>query len=64
MSRHLADHRAQTDGGRLKHFYRIEKTAGGDGSHEAARMLHKRPLSRDATGRTGHYMRIERGVVA
>lgn len=64
MSRHLADHRAQTDGGRLKHFYRIEKAGSGDGGHEASRILHKRPLARDGAGRMEHYLRIERGITA
>lgn len=64
MSRHLADHRGQTGGGRLKHYYRIEKTGHGEGSHATSRSLHKRPLARDGAGRLGHYLRIERGITA
>lgn len=65
MSRHLADHRAQTDGGRLKHFYRIEKAANDDAcSHGIGRDLHKRPLARGGAGRLEHYLRIERGITA
>ncbi|HQY43303.1 MAG TPA: hypothetical protein PK450_03915 [Paracoccaceae bacterium] len=64
MSRHLADHRAQTDGGRQKHFYRIEKTGSDDSSDEISRNLHKRPLARSGAGRMEHYLRIERGISA
>lgn len=64
MSRHLADHRAQTDGGRVKHFCRIEKSGGGDGNHEVVRTLHKRAPVRGASGRVGHFIRIERGLTA
>jgi hypothetical protein len=28
MTRHLADHRAPTDGGRIKHFVRIARSEG------------------------------------
>ncbi len=64
MSRHLADHRSQSDGGRLKHFYRIEKAEGGDSNHDAGRMLHKRHLARAGARRLEHYLRIERGITA
>lgn len=65
MSRNKVDHRAQSDGGRLKNFYRIEKTGGEDGeTHEASRSLHKRPLARDGAGRMENYLRIERGITA
>lgn len=65
MSRHLADHRAKSDGGRLKNFYRIEKTGGEEGdSSQASHALHKRPLSRAGAGRIENYLRIERGITA
>ena len=65
MSRHLADHRAKSDGGRLKNFYRIEKTGGEEGeTSQASRGLHKRPLSREGAGRVEQYLRIERGINA
>ncbi|MCY1127676.1 hypothetical protein OU426_12500 [Frigidibacter sp. RF13] len=64
MSRHLADHRAQSDGGRLKHFYRIEKTGDADGIHPSSRALHKRPLSRDSAKRVENFTRIERETTA
>lgn len=65
MSRHLADHRAKTDGGRLKAFYRIEKSGGEDGtSHAASLALHQRPATRTAASRVENYLRIERGITA
>lgn len=64
MSRHLADHRSRTDGGRLKHFYRIEKEISDERAGKVARSLHQRPLSREGVGRTGNYFRIERGISA
>ncbi|WP_284164502.1 hypothetical protein [Frigidibacter sp. SD6-1] len=64
MSRHLADHRAQSDGGRLKHFYRIEKTGDADGVHPSSRALHKRPLGREGPSRVENFVRIERGFTA
>ena len=62
MSRHLADHRAKSDGGRLKAFYLIEKTGGEDGAtHATSLALHQRPATRTVTGRVENYLRIERG---
>lgn len=60
MSRHLVDHRAQSDGGRLRAYYRIEKTGQEDAVHAAFRDLHRRPLSRDGAARVTQYVRIER----
>lgn len=62
MSRHLADHRAQSDGGRLKAFLEIERSIRDEDPHPASRELHKRAPNRSGTGRIQHYLRIERGV--
>lgn len=64
MSRHIADHRNQSDGGRLRAFYQIEKEGGQDAVHPTSRDLHKRPLARLGTRRVENYLRIERGITA
>ncbi len=64
MSRHLADHRAQSDGGRLKAYLDIERTGGDESVHPVFRHLHKRPATRDGTTRMEQYVRIERGIEA
>ena len=63
MSRHLADHRARSDGSRLTAFYRIEKSGGEEaGLHPASRDLHKRTLTREDGTRTENFVRIDRGI--
>lgn len=58
MSKHLADRRKPSDGGRVKHFLTIAREGG---SSVWAR-LHRRPQTRDAGGRrVVEYARIERG---
>lgn len=64
MSRHLADHRAEPEGGRMKHYFTLDRLAAGEGSHLAARMLHKRPESRTGTLRLRQFLRIARGRLA
>ena len=65
MSRHLADHRGTSQGGRLRAFYQIEKTGGEEAAvHPASRDLHRRAFSRGEGGRTANYVRIERGRTA
>ncbi|PKP75843.1 MAG: hypothetical protein CVT84_01170 [Alphaproteobacteria bacterium HGW-Alphaproteobacteria-6] len=61
MSRHLADHRAEPEGGRMKHYFAIDRLTAGEGSHPAARMLHKRPGARPGTLRLRQFLRIARG---
>lgn len=57
MSRHLADHRTPSDGGRVKHFLRLAREAG-----TGWRRLWKAPRAEKAEGRTVvEYARIERG---
>lgn len=64
MSRHIIDNRTPSDGGRLRHFYRIEK-AGSDGTiPEVIRKLHQRQHRIASTGRIGQFLRIARGITA
>jgi len=60
MSRHIADHRAQSDGGRLKAYLQIDRTGGDETVHPKVRELHKRPASRKSAARVTQYVRIER----
>lgn len=62
MSRHIIDNRTPSDGGRLRHFYRIEK-AGID-NPEIIRKLHQRPHGVGSIGRIRQFLRIERGITA
>lgn len=64
MSRHVADRRAASEGGRLKHFVEVEKTHGEEGSHPATKALHERPVKRDNAARLREFARIERGRTA
>jgi len=58
MTKHLADHRPASEGGRLHHFLRLERSQPAT----APRTLHQRPQSRsDDNARLQHYLRIERG---
>jgi hypothetical protein len=52
MSRHLADHRARTTGGRMKHFLRLARTQ---------RETWQRPRGALGTARFVQFLRIERG---
>ncbi len=58
MTKHLADHRTASEGGRLQNFLRLERSQ----SAAAPRALHQRAQSRsDENSRLQHYLRIERG---
>jgi hypothetical protein len=61
MSRHVADRRKPDQGGRLKNYLAVERSAGEEGSHPATRVLHERPADRSATARLREFARIERG---
>lgn len=61
MSRHLADHRAEPEGGREKHYFALDRLAAGEGSHVAARILHQRPETRAGVARLRQFLRIARG---
>lgn len=52
MSRHLADHRARSTGGRVKHFLRLARTP---------RETWQRPRGSSGTTRLVQFLRIERG---
>jgi hypothetical protein len=57
MSRHLADHRAPSDGGRAKHFLRLARQAS-----TVWRRLWQRPRTEPTEGKlVAEYARIERG---
>jgi hypothetical protein len=61
MTKHLADHRASSDGGRSKHFLSIEKEPAQAQWDEAR----KQPrLRSDSTPRLAEFLRIERGELA
>jgi len=58
MTKHLADHRKASQGGRVKHFLRIAQ----DGSSSVWRRLFQQPRSRsDSNRRTLEYIRIDHG---
>lgn len=52
MSRHLADHRSQTTGARLKHFLRLARKP---------RETWARPRGKAGSSRLIQFLRIERG---
>lgn len=57
MSRHLADHRKPSDGGRVKHFMRLAREAG-----DIWRRIWRKPRGESSEGRTVvEYARIDRG---
>ena len=64
MSKHLADHRAASEGGRAKHFTALDKQRGPEGSHPATRQLSARPVARSDGRRMQEFLRIERGEKA
>ena len=58
MSKHLADHRAPSNGGRMKHFLRIARSR----TDAFWRGVWQRPVGRaDGNRRLMEYVRIERG---
>lgn len=58
MSKHLADHREASNGGRMKHFLRLAR----DRSEAAWERVWQRPLERaNDNRRLVEYVRIERG---
>jgi hypothetical protein len=58
MARHLADHRASSQGGRVKHFLRIAREGGERLWHGLARQPQTRG---DSNRRVVEYARIARG---
>jgi len=64
MSKHLADHRTASDGGRARNFVTLEKQRGAEGRHPATVALITRPVERSDTRRVQEFLRIERGDTA
>lgn len=64
MSRHLADHNAPSDGGRVRHFVDVERKQGDEGTHPASKALRRRPQARNTVRRTEEFLRIDRGRTA
>lgn len=61
MTRHLADRRGPSDGGRTRHFLRIARNSGD----AVWRRLWQRPQAKPAEGRrVVEYLRIERQAQA
>lgn len=61
MTKHIADHRSPSNGGRLKHFLRIAR----DSSDAVWRATWSRPLNRPkGNRRVVEYIRIARGRLA
>ncbi len=57
MTRHLADHRETTTGGRVKHFLRIARQKG----ETMWDMVRRQPSGPHTNRRVLEYVRIERG---
>lgn len=58
MTKHLADHREASNGGRVKHFLRLAR----DRSETTWQRVWQRPLERtEDNRRLVEYLRIERG---
>lgn len=64
MSRHVADRREPTDGGRAKHFAAVERSHGEEGDHPAAKAVHERAQTRSDAARLRQFLRIEKGEFA
>ena len=60
MTRHLADKRAPSDGGRTRAFLDIARKSG-DGPHPAIKALMKRAQATGEARRMQEFLRIDRG---
>jgi hypothetical protein len=56
MTRHLADHRSPSDGGRVRHFLRLAREGGG-----IWKRLARAPRRHDGSRRVLEFLRIARG---
>lgn len=62
MSRHIVDHRAASDGGRLKNFLAVERRKSPEGSHpHSQELMRRRPGGRADARRLAEFLRIEKG---
>jgi hypothetical protein len=65
MSKHAADKRKSSDGGRVKAFVAVERRVTEEGSHAAVQEVLRRPAERgEQNRRAQEFMRIERGIEA
>lgn len=64
MSRHVADKRSPSEGGRVINFVSVARQDREEGSHPAARALHRRDKVRDGESRLREFTRIARGQEA
>ncbi len=62
MSRHIVDHRAAPEAGKLKRFVELERLSGDEGSHRAVQELARRAAGAGAASRRmAEFLRIDRG---
>jgi hypothetical protein len=61
MTKHLADRRTPTDGGRLVAFAMIARRSDTEGGHPAAQALVRRARGGGAAQRLAQFLRIARG---
>ena len=61
MTRHIADNRAGSTGGRIVPFTAIARRMAPEGSHPAALALLRRRATVASSRRTTEYLRIARG---
>jgi hypothetical protein len=62
MTKHVADRRAPSDGGRIVAFAGIARRTGEEGSHPASQALARRPRKADGAKRLAQFLRIARGA--
>jgi hypothetical protein len=61
MTKHVADRRAPTDGGRTAAFVGIARRSGDEGSHPAARAALKARAEGTSRRAVAEFLRIARG---
>jgi hypothetical protein len=64
MSRHPVDHHDGESRKRAGRFSGIERKTSAEGSHPAAKQLHRRPKTRTDGARLKAFARVERGAEA
>ena len=64
MSKHIADHRVPSDGGRARNFVAVERKSGAEGSHPASREVTRRAKDRNDARRMQEYLRIDKDQLA
>ncbi|MFN3936818.1 MAG: hypothetical protein ACK4KW_04490 [Gemmobacter sp.] len=61
MTRHVADKRAPSDGGRVRAFVDVARKSGAEETHPAVQTLAKRSVPREEGRRFLEFLRIARG---